>query len=115
MLSRLMLRTQSNVQSSSMIQNSIFVRDFSDGSSKKPKRTLQDVVHPNTPLGMLDRQPKKDDKNSSHVEVEDDEKPSPFDPFPDSTNPVSGEVGGPTGPEPTRYGDWEKKGRVTDF
>ncbi|MFC7690763.1 succinate dehydrogenase assembly factor 4 [Paeniroseomonas aquatica] len=25
------------------------------------------------------------------------------------------EVGGPTGPEPTRYGDWERKGRVTDF
>lgn len=26
-----------------------------------------------------------------------------------------GEVGGPTGPEPTRYGDWERNGRVTDF
>ena len=26
-----------------------------------------------------------------------------------------GEVGGPKGPEPTRYGDWERKGRVTDF
>ena len=25
------------------------------------------------------------------------------------------EIGGPTGPEPTRYGDWERKGRVTDF
>ncbi|MFC3125369.1 DUF1674 domain-containing protein [Pseudoroseomonas globiformis] len=25
------------------------------------------------------------------------------------------EVDGPTGPEPTRYGDWEKKGRVSDF
>ncbi len=25
------------------------------------------------------------------------------------------EVGGPTGPEPTRYGDWERKGRVSDF
>lgn len=25
------------------------------------------------------------------------------------------EVGGPKGPEPTRYGDWEQKGRVTDF
>lgn len=26
-----------------------------------------------------------------------------------------GEVGGPKGPEPTRYGDWEKKGRCIDF
>ncbi|HSK38481.1 MAG TPA: DUF1674 domain-containing protein [Arenibaculum sp.] len=27
----------------------------------------------------------------------------------------SGEIGGPPGPEPTRYGDWESKGRCTDF
>ncbi len=25
------------------------------------------------------------------------------------------EVGGPKGPEPTRYGDWERKGRCIDF
>ena len=25
------------------------------------------------------------------------------------------ELGGPTGPEPTRYGDWEKKGLAVDF
>lgn len=25
------------------------------------------------------------------------------------------EIGGPPGPEPTRYGDWEKGGRCTDF
>lgn len=25
------------------------------------------------------------------------------------------EVGGQEGPEPTRYGDWEKAGRCTDF
>jgi hypothetical protein len=25
------------------------------------------------------------------------------------------EIGGPKGPEPTRYGDWEVKGRCTDF
>ena len=25
------------------------------------------------------------------------------------------EIGGPKGPEPTRYGDWEFKGRVSDF
>jgi hypothetical protein len=26
-----------------------------------------------------------------------------------------GEVGGPKGPEPTRYGDWAIKGIVSDF
>ncbi len=25
------------------------------------------------------------------------------------------EIGGPQGPEPTRYGDWERKGRCIDF
>lgn len=25
------------------------------------------------------------------------------------------EIGGPQGPEPTRYGDWECNGRCTDF
>ena len=25
------------------------------------------------------------------------------------------ERGGPKGPEPTRFGDWEQKGRCTDF
>lgn len=25
------------------------------------------------------------------------------------------ELGGPKGPEPVRYGDWEVKGRVSDF
>lgn len=55
---------------------------------------------------------------SSSSETKDDEKKpveDPFARFPDNTNPTTGEVGGPTGPEPTRYGDWERKGRVTDF
>ncbi|MGE5442308.1 MAG: DUF1674 domain-containing protein [Bacteroidota bacterium] len=28
---------------------------------------------------------------------------------------ASAEIGGPQGPEPTRYGDWERKGRCIDF
>jgi hypothetical protein len=29
--------------------------------------------------------------------------------------PLPKEIGGPKGPEPTRYGDWEVQGRCTDF
>ena len=29
--------------------------------------------------------------------------------------PLPPEQGGPKGPEPTRYGDWEKKGLAVDF
>jgi hypothetical protein len=28
---------------------------------------------------------------------------------------VSTERGGPKGPEPTRFGDWERKGKAVDF
>jgi hypothetical protein len=28
---------------------------------------------------------------------------------------VATEIGGPKGPEPTRFGDWEKNGRCIDF
>jgi len=30
-------------------------------------------------------------------------------------NPREPEFGGPEGPEPTRYGDWERGGRCVDF
>lgn len=46
---------------------------------------------------------------------EESEEKDPFARFPEDKNPETGEIGGPTGPEPTRYGDWERKGRVTDF
>ena len=29
--------------------------------------------------------------------------------------PQPKEIGGPKGPEPTRYGDWEVNGRCSDF
>ncbi len=31
------------------------------------------------------------------------------------TETVQQETGGPKGPEPTRYGDWEVNGRCSDF
>ena len=39
--------------------------------------------------------------------VERDDQPEPVD------SPV--EIGGRAGPEPTRYGDWEMRGRCIDF
>ncbi|MBI5262622.1 MAG: DUF1674 domain-containing protein [Bradyrhizobium sp.] len=32
-----------------------------------------------------------------------------------SAKPAPKEFNGPQGPEPTRYGDWEKKGIASDF
>ena len=44
-----------------------------------------------------------------------DAEKEPLPEWPDGVNPHTGERGGPKGPEPTRYGDWERKGRVSDF
>ncbi|MBM3619752.1 MAG: DUF1674 domain-containing protein [Alphaproteobacteria bacterium] len=34
---------------------------------------------------------------------------------PTATSVKVREIGGPPGPEPTRYGDWQFNGKVTDF
>ncbi|GAB1600079.1 succinate dehydrogenase assembly factor 4, mitochondrial-like [Argonauta hians] len=70
------------------------------GSSKKGK----------TPTGKLD-----DPWSDLTVEQNPAVEHQPLEKFPDNTNPQTGEIDGPRGPEPTRYGDWERKGRVTDF
>jgi hypothetical protein len=46
-----------------------------------------------------------------------EEAPKPEDACPGRAEkpPMPREIGGPKGPEPTRYGDWEVKGRCTDF
>lgn len=86
--------------------------NVNDGGENKTRKPIEDP-DPNTPLGRLDRQPKKAEPS---VTIKDSKATiNAYAPFPDGTNPVTGEVGGPVGPEPTRYGDWERKGRVTDF
>lgn len=47
-------------------------------------------------------------------EMNEQTKNEPFDREATVSNPVP-EIGGAPGPEPTRYGDWEKKGRCIDF
>lgn len=37
-----------------------------------------------------------------------------LEPHSENTSKIK-EIGGPKGLEPTRYGDWEKKGRCIDF
>ena len=54
-----------------------------------------------------------DDKNPSLDDAKTDDvgesKPTSSD------NDAPQEVGGQKGPEPTRFGDWEKNGRCIDF
>ncbi len=51
-----------------------------------------------------------------------DQPTKPAAPVPEAAEPACapaapppGEIGGPKGPEPTRFGDWERGGRCVDF
>ncbi len=50
-------------------------------------------------------------------ETKPDKPPAPVPaPLPAAaTTPPQAEIGGPKGPEPTRFGDWERAGRCVDF
>jgi Protein of unknown function (DUF1674) len=73
-------------------------------------------------------QPGRLGKRRAARHMPDMTKPSPKHPAPDARPPgrpgspsrspalePHEEIGGPKGPEPTRYGDWEVGGRCTDF
>ncbi|XP_037375837.1 succinate dehydrogenase assembly factor 4, mitochondrial [Talpa occidentalis] len=73
----------------------------SQGGMSEPVK--QSLKKPKLPVGRFDA------PEDSNLEKE------PLTKFPDDVNPVTKEKGGPRGPEPTRYGDWERKGRCIDF
>ncbi|KAJ1150762.1 hypothetical protein NDU88_003551 [Pleurodeles waltl] len=77
--------------------NSLQMANYS--SEEKSKKPLK---KPKTPQGRLDDEQPITEKD-------------PLQGFPDGINPITKERGGPKGPEPTRYGDWERKGRCIDF
>jgi len=74
------------------------------GRSKKAEAEAK-RLREKTPIGKLEQ------LEGTHPYAEKE----PLKKHPGGVNPITGEVGGPAGPEPTRYGDWERKGRVTDF
>lgn len=55
---------------------------------------------------------KNDPNKERQMNEQDKETPLDTDSKPSNSTP---ETGGAPGPEPTRYGDWEKKGRCIDF
>jgi hypothetical protein len=56
------------------------------------------------------------DQNEPNQNDQTAKLPVPPEPNRQPAKPVlAPEIGGQKGPEPTRYGDWEKNGRCTDF
>ena len=73
-----------------------------------------DSKRTSTGSGKEDEQNASKNRGEAEPKHRDAEK-EPLPEWPDGINPHTGEKGGPKGPEPTRYGDWERKGRVSDF
>ncbi|XP_062837610.1 succinate dehydrogenase assembly factor 4, mitochondrial-like [Anolis carolinensis] len=72
-------------------------------TKEKAEPTNKPLKKPKLPVGRFD------EAEESNIETE------PLEKFPDGIYPVTKEKGGPTGPEPTHYGDWEWKGCCIDF
>ena len=94
--------------SGSLVSSHVYKQTVCSASTKnadtKPRKAK-------TPVGKLDDSWEGDRQNA----VPAGNNKDAYAPFPDNKNPETGELGGPRGPEPTRYGDWERKGRVIDF
>lgn len=52
---------------------------------------------------------KKDKDRKKQISIHDKQADKP------AKDQSATELGGPKGPEPTRYGDWERRGRCIDF
>ncbi|XP_072711363.1 succinate dehydrogenase assembly factor 4, mitochondrial isoform X1 [Ciconia boyciana] len=86
---------------SSLLCSSLRSTSSKTGGRSEPAK--QSLKKPKLPLGRFD------EPEESSIERE------PLEKFPDGINPATKERGGPKGPEPTRFGDWERKGRCIDF
>lgn len=103
------LRSSSSFLSSVRCNQSSF-RQISGDNGLKAGEDVdpKSYYYPNTSVGIKERSIKADKPLDPPIQT-------PIPPHPDGKNPKTGEVGGPGGPEPTRFGDWERKGRVSDF
>jgi hypothetical protein len=89
---------------------------------KTSPQSLSGAPHFNLPPGKALQEPAEGVQSTkcSHTCAGEQLLESPSQPQPETPGDTSSaiqprEIGGPKGPEPTRYGDWEKGGRCIDF
>ncbi|GAU21230.1 hypothetical protein TSUD_11480 [Trifolium subterraneum] len=103
--SRFLSTTASNptlLRTGSQHLNSLTHLLFFSSSSSNP---VSEQSQPQSLHNEIQQTPNKEEEQQ-----EDDDDGDEID-----LNKETGEVGGPKGPEPTRYGDWERNGRCSDF
>ena len=118
----------SNRRSSSSFSNSLsFHRQFSLSTSLAADKTKSTLKKPVTPKGKFDLEDEAKKRELTQIREElrlkeeaekakdEEEEVKESYSMGELVNEVTGERGGPKGQEPTEYGDWQRKGRVTDF
>ncbi len=75
---------------------------------------MSESVHPDRPAdGKAEAEPVPPQPDASDASTVDNAAAEPASAQPPAE--LTEELGGPKGPEPTRFGDWERKGRCIDF
>lgn len=73
------------------------------------KLATQQLPQENQDQETVKKQEQEEITHQDSQNEEDDEDGGEY------VNKETGEIGGPKGPEPTRFGDWERNGRCSDF
>lgn len=81
---------------------------------EKTMREVQAAAASRRPEGISHMLESKDSRSEESKAIDDAIAEEFGDAFAAADN-AAGEWGGPKGKEPTRFGDWEQKGRTTDF
>jgi hypothetical protein len=72
-------------------------------------------IHKNMPGTEKDNPSTQTEKPAPAADLSNQENAGIADQGKHPVSPVEVEIGGRKGLEPTRFGDWEKNGRCTDF
>ena len=82
----------------------------------KPYKSHRPKPVKKTPAGRVAGPGRPQTKRTGRAEPDAAAKQKPSEKAEQAANPERPkEIGGPSGPEPTRYGDWEIGGRCIDF
>ena len=82
--------------------------------------TMPDLEQTSVPVSVpVDHSPTLPNLDANQPRLDDAVLPAipvlPASPVPPAAPAPPVEIGGRPGPDPTRYGDWEKNGRCIDF
>ncbi|KAI9599508.1 hypothetical protein BDF19DRAFT_428951 [Syncephalis fuscata] len=99
--------------------NYYLIRTYTDYRPRPGPIPLGDRTQQREFEALVREEAQKSEKEAeadlARLESQDDASAEKKDDGEDIVNEATGEVGGPKGAEPTRFGDWERNGRVYDF